>query len=66
MKAATIMTDDEWESYCKSFAVAESAHSPRVPPSFPVLAISQEHGMGVSHSFIEAADLRKMLGLDPA
>jgi hypothetical protein len=69
MKAKVIMTDEEWEMYKQSLSVARAAHSPAVPPSFPVLVITELRSTEMQgywayraeHSFIEAADLKRML-----
>jgi hypothetical protein len=66
-----IMREEEWETYKRHFAVGTLAHKPPIPPSFPVLVattIAPNAYSGYSHqaehSFVEASDLKKLLGID--
>lgn len=71
MRTKIIFSDKEWEDYKASFSVGSMMHVPKVPPSFPVLVTSvlapnpyyQSHSSQAQHSFIEAADLKRMLGV---
>lgn len=73
MKAKVINSPEEWHIYCRSFSIAGDCHGPRVPPSFPVLVISETRLVKdpqpnhirweAEHAFIELPDLKRMLGL---
>lgn len=71
MQARIIMDDAEWERYKQGFTVGTQMHSPMVPPSFPVLVVSEvvNGGFGhapsrmARHSFIEAPEMKRFLGL---
>jgi hypothetical protein len=64
MKARVIFDLVEWECYCQTFVVPKANHVPSVPPSFPVLAISNTTFDGLAHhSFIEVNELKRLLGL---
>lgn len=74
MKVTTrvIFNDEEWQSYKRQFIVGSQMHSPSDPPSFPVLVtttvVNVDYGVPgreeAQHSFIEARDLRRILGLE--
>jgi hypothetical protein len=67
LKARVVANEEEWSVYAATFAVPKREHSPKGPPSYPVMVISHVINYGcagsewVSHSFIEAHDLKKML-----
>jgi hypothetical protein len=63
-----IMTEEEWDIYKRSLSVGKMAHKPEIPPSFPVLVATTLvpspytcYDRQAEHSFIEQADLRKLL-----
>jgi hypothetical protein len=63
MKAKVIMDGVEWEVYKNSFPLSRESHVPAIPPSFPVLVISNIVSNVAWHQFIETNDLRRLLGL---
>lgn len=71
MKTKVIMNEEEWDIYTASMPTGRMGHSPKIPPSFPVLVFTElvqspyfAYSMQAEHCFIEQADLKKMLGID--
>ena len=71
MQAKVVMDVVEWDQYKKLFTVGSQMHYPMIPPSFPVLVVSEVRNDGYGsrasitayHSFIEAQDMKRFLGL---
>lgn len=71
MKIRVIFNDEEWQAYKDWFTLGRNMHDPSDPPSFPVLVATEvvDRGYGAlgsqvaQHSFIEAHELKRMLGL---
>lgn len=65
-----IMNEEDWEAYKAHFPTGKMAHVPSIPPSFPVLVATtlidspfSTYSHRAEHSFVEAADLKKLLGI---
>lgn len=65
-----IMNEEEWEAYKSFLPTGKMAHVPEIPPSFPVLVSTtltdspySQYSYQAEHSFVEAADLKKLLGI---
>ena len=65
-----IMNEEEWEAYKSHLPTGKMAHLPSIPPSFPVLVATtltespySAYHYQAEHSFVEAADLKKLLGI---
>lgn len=70
MRTQIIFSDKEWEDYKASISVGKMMHVPKIAPSFPVLVVTtlvpspyHSYSNQAEHSFIEAHDLKRMLGL---
>lgn len=65
-----ILSEEEWDIYKRSMSIGRMAHRPAIPPSFPVLVATAlvpspytTYDYQAEHSFVEQADLKKMLGI---
>jgi len=70
VRTKIIFNDQEWEDYKATFSVGRMMHVPKIAPSFPVLVVTvitpnphHQYSNQAEHSFVEAAELKRMLGI---
>lgn len=74
MRIKIIMDFEEWGQYLGFLKLPVSSNFPQIPPSFPVIVITEikansqvhdyeDYEESAFHSFIERDDLKRFLGL---